>query len=39
MSTFITEEREDELIALMDSMKDTDPSIQTYEPDDFIFGF
>lgn len=39
VSSYITEEREDELIVLMDRLKDTDPTIQTYGPDDFIYGF
>lgn len=39
VSNFIIEDREDELIDLISSLADTDPTITVCTPDDFIPGF
>jgi superfamily II DNA/RNA helicase len=39
VSDFIIENREDELIELISSLADTDPTISVCKPDDFIPGF
>ncbi|MBS1768274.1 MAG: helicase [Acidobacteria bacterium] len=39
VNEFINDGREDELMELMDRMKETDPAIQTFKPEDFSGGF
>lgn len=39
VNEYINNGQEDELMELMDKMKETDPAIQTFQPDDFIGGF